>query len=416
VTVTAEHRTAAPRVLVVSASIGEGHDLPARFLVADLLARRPDAIAPIEDGLRACGPLVERVVLGGSAFESRFGNLAFDLEYALITHVAPVRRGFSRLGEALARRGLLRLVATHQPDVVVSTYPGTTEVLGRLRLSGRLDVPLVSAITDLAALRYWSHPGVDVHLITHPESEQEVRAIAGPRTRIVAARGLNDPRFAAPPSREQARRTFELPRDGKVVVVSGGGWGVGDVEGAVAAALALDGTHVVVMCGRNDALRRRLAVRFGRVRRVRLLGFTTEVPALFAAADALIHSTAGLTVLEAWALGCPTISYGWGRGHIRANNRAYMRFGIADVARDRGELAGALRRALARRASPVAAFARLPLAADVVLELIDAAAGGGSPAVGLAADAALGERVADDPAAGGHVRPLLAGDHVGDGG
>lgn len=363
---------ARPRVLVVSAPIGEGHDLPARFLVEDLRARRPDVLAPIEDGLRAGGRLIERVVLGGSAFHSELGNRIFDAEYALITHVAPVRRFAGRAMEALWAPGLLRLVARHRPDAIVSTYPGTTEVLGRLRLRGRLDAPVVSAITDLAALRYWSHPGVDVHLVVHPESEEEVRAIAGPRTRIVAVRGLNDPRFATPPPREQSRATMGLPAEGKVVVVSGGGWGVGDVEGAVATALALDVARVVVMCGRNEPLRRRLAVRFGRVPQVTLLGFTTEVPSLFAAADALIHSTAGLTVLEAWAVGCPTISYGWGRGHIRANNRAYAHFGIADVARDRDALARALRSALAQRGSPIAAFARLPLAADVVLGLLPA--------------------------------------------
>ncbi len=395
----AESRPAsAPRVLVVSASIGEGHDLPARFIVEGLLARRPDAIAPIEDGLRACGPLVERIILGGSAFHSALGNAIYDAEYALITHVAPIRRGFSRASQALGERGLLQLVDEHRPDVIVSTYPGTTEVYGRLRLLGRLQVPLVSAITDLAALRYWSHPGVDLHLITHPESEEEVRSIAGPHTRIVAARGMNDPRFATPPSREDGRRTIGLPTDGKVVVVSGGGWGVGDVEGAVATALALDGTHVVVMCGRNEPLKRRLAVRFGAVPRVTLLGFTTEVPSLFAGADALIHSTAGLTVLEAWALGCPVISYGWGRGHIRANNRAYRRFGIADVARDREGLAVSLRRALAQRSSPVEAFARLPLAADVVLELIGA-----------------GVAESPSPSVGRVPTVLLSGDHVGDG-
>jgi processive 1,2-diacylglycerol beta-glucosyltransferase len=360
----------APRVLVVSATIGEGHDLPARFLVEDLRAQRPDAAIWIEDGLRAAGRLVERIILSGSAFHSDLGNTLYDIEYALMTHVAPVRRGVSRLGEALGARGLLRLVEAHRPDVVVSTYPGTTEVYGRLRLQGRLGVPLVSAITDLAALRWWSHPGVDLHLITHPESAEEVRAIAGLRTRVVAVRGLNDPRFATPPSREQGRAALGLPSNGKVAVVSGGGWGVGDVAGAVATALAIDGTHVVVMCGRNERLRRSLAARFGRVERVTLLGFTTEAPALFAGADALIHSTAGLTVLEAWSVGCPVISYGWGRGHIRANNRAYARFGIADVAKDREALAGALGRALAQRGSPVAAFARLPLAADVVLDLL----------------------------------------------
>jgi len=359
-----------PRVLVVSASIGEGHDLPARFIAADVRAQRPDAQVWVEDGLRACGRLVERIILGGSAFHSDLGNVLYDAEYALMTHVPPVRRFVSRAGEALGARGLLGLVVTHRPDVIVSTYPGATEVYGRLRLQGRLSVPLVSAITDLAALRWWSHPGVDLHLITHPESEEEVRAIAGPRTRIVAARGMNDPRFATPPSRAEGRRTMGLPAEGKVVVVSGGGWGVGDVEGAVATALAVDGTHVAVMCGRNEPLRRALAVRFGRVERVTLLGFTTEVPALFAGADALIHSTAGLTVLEAWSVGCPVISYGWGRGHIRANNRAYARFGIADVARSRTQLAGALHHALLRRGSAVAAFAQLPLAADVVLGLL----------------------------------------------
>ena len=64
-------------------------------------------------------------------------------------------------------------------------------------------------------------------------------------------------------------------------------------------------------------------------------GFTDRMPVLFAAADALIHSTAGLTMLEALMRGLPAISYGWGVGHIRLNNEAYARFGLADVATDR---------------------------------------------------------------------------------
>jgi processive 1,2-diacylglycerol beta-glucosyltransferase len=392
-------------VLVVSASIGEGHDLPARVLVDDLLERRPDAVAEIVDALKIAGPLTEKLVMGGSAFESRWGNRLFDLEYALITHVAPVRRFASWLAERLGGRGMRRAVAAARADVVVSTYPGATEVLGRLRLRGELDVPLVSAITDLAALRYWAHPGVDLHLVTHPESEEEVLAVAGSRARVVAVRGLNDPRFAAPPSCSEGRAALGLPVEGKVVAVSGGGWGVGDVLGAVEVALGVrEVVRVVVMCGRNEGLRARLAERFGDQERVVALGFTTQVPELFAAADALVHSTAGLTVLEAWALGCPAISYGWGRGHIRANNRAYVRFGIADVARDRRELDGCLRRALAARRSPEAGFARLPVAADVVLELAGRGAGG-------TGDGAAGRGVGDAAGAGAAG---LRDEHVGD--
>jgi UDP-N-acetylglucosamine:LPS N-acetylglucosamine transferase len=357
-----------PRVLILSAAIGEGHDLPARWLAAGLAEEAPAASVRIDDGLAAMGQIVERVIIGGSAFDSRVGNLLFDIEHWLITKVGPLRSAFARVGTRVGGPGLLRLIEREDPVVVVSTYPGTTEVLARLRQRGRLRVPVVSAITDLASLRFWAHPGVDLHLVTHPESVEEVRAVAGPSAVVVPVRGLNDPGFAHPPDRNAARRALELPADAPVVVVSGGGWGVGDIEGAVDAVLALPSGLAVVMCGRNEPLRDRLAGRYGAEDRVRLLGFTDRVPELFSAADALVHSTAGLTVLEAHVCACPTISYGWGRGHIRANNRAFRRFGLADVARTRAELGPALTRALARRPSANGSFASLPTAAAVVSE------------------------------------------------
>jgi UDP-N-acetylglucosamine:LPS N-acetylglucosamine transferase len=245
-----------------------------------------------------------------------------------------------------------------------------TEVLGRLRARGRLDVPFASAITDLAALRYWAHPACDLHLITHPESEAEVRALAGDHTRIVPVRGLNPPGFSNPPAREAARRALELPAAGPVILVSGGGWGVGDIEGAVAGALEVPHAQVLVLCGNNDELRERFESRPDP--HVRPLGFTDRMPELMAAADVLIHSTAGLTVLEAAICGCWTISYGWGRGHIRANNRAFKRFGLADVAEDRAALRLALARALRADRARDTSWLALPTAGAVVLEFASA--------------------------------------------
>ena len=270
----------------------------------------------------------------------------------------------------LGARRLLRRIVAERPDVVVSTYPGTSELLGRLRRHGRLAVPAVSAITDLAALRYWSHPGVDLHLVTHPESVEEVRRITrGPR--VVPVRGLNSPDFLLPRDRLAARRDLGLPEEPKLVVVSGGGWAVGDLAGAVDVALGIEGAHALVLCGRNEEERRRLEERYEGDGRVRLMGFTDRMGDVLAAADALVHSTAGLTVLEAHVRGCPTISYGWGRAHIRANNEAFARFGLADVAANRDQLAAALRLALAQRPAPNLSFAELPSAASLVLECVD---------------------------------------------
>lgn len=355
-----------PRVLILSASIGEGHDLPARVLAEGLRAERPDVSVRIEDGLLAMGWPVDRVVMGGSPLHSTWGNRVFDLEYGLITHV-PTRWLAAALLHGFGWRGLRRLIVSASPDVIVSTYPGVTEVLGWMRRRGRLDVPAVSTITDLAALRYWARPGIDLHLLTHPQSAMEVRALA-PSSRIECVRGLTADEFMSPRDRAEARRALDLPADPPIVVVSGGGWAVGDLAGAVRAALEVPAPYVVCLCGRNQIVRDGIERDFTGEPRVRTVGFTDRMGDLLAAADVLVHSTAGLTVLEATIRGCSVISYGWGRAHIRVNNRAFARFGLADVAATPAELRASLRAALARSPQPDRSFEALPSAASLVLE------------------------------------------------
>jgi processive 1,2-diacylglycerol beta-glucosyltransferase len=358
------------KVLILSASIGEGHDLPARVLAEGIEREAPGAEVEIVDSLGLVNPLVRRLVLDSSRFHSKWGNRFFDLSYRLITDVAPTRWLAAKVTQWLAARPLRRAVLERDPDVAISTYPVATEVLGALRARGRIDVPVVSAITDLAALRYWAHPGVDLHLITHPESAAEVREIA-PGAGVRCVRGLTDERFYEPRGQPETRAELGLPAEGPVVIVSGGGWAVGDLKGAAEEALQLERSTVVCLCGRNDELRSALTDRFAGEPRVVVEGFTERMPDWFAAADLLVHSTAGLTVLEAIMSGCGVVSYGWGLGHVRVNNEAFTRFGLAEVARSRAELEPAMRRALAAKPVPDDSFARLPSAASAVLGLAD---------------------------------------------
>ena len=87
-----------------------------------------------------------------------------------------------------------------------------------------------------------------------------------------------------------------------------------------------------------------------------------------AAADAMVHSTAGLTVLEAHIRGCPVVSYGFSAGHLRANNAAFERFGLAEVARSGHELESILRHLTRERRPPDSSFASLPPISARVLE------------------------------------------------
>jgi hypothetical protein len=81
----------------------------------------------------------------------------------------------------------------------------------------------------------------------------------------------------------------------------------------------------------------------------------------------MVHSTAGLTVLEAHIRGCPVVSYGFSAGHLRANNAAFERFGLAEVARSDHELESVLRHLSRERRPPDSSFASLPSIASRAL-------------------------------------------------
>jgi UDP-glucose 4-epimerase len=354
------------QILIISADIGEGHDLPARAIAREFRDEDPDAQVSIVNGLPAMGRVLTNVLRESSAFMFAWIPWWFDFQYRLFMQFTPTRWLARTLLRLLGSRGLMRLIRAHDPDLIVSTYPGVTAVLGELRRRRRLDVPCYSSITDLAGLYFWAHPGIDLHFITHPESAEEVENIAGPGS-VRWAKPPTSSSFLAFRSRSDARRSLGLPADGTVIAVSGGGWGVGDLTGATRAALEVPDATVLCLCGRNDRLRAKIAKRFASEPRLRLMGFTDRMGDVLAASDALVHSSAGLTVLEAIIRGCPVISYGFGYGHVRASNAALVRFGLAQVAPTPKDLGPALERALAEQPEPDGSFARRPSTASLIL-------------------------------------------------
>jgi UDP-N-acetylglucosamine:LPS N-acetylglucosamine transferase len=314
------------------------------------------------------GKICAAVLRNGSKVTFRWMPWLFDIQYWLITKFAPARWLFHHIGYLVGGRGLLKMIAKYDPDTVISTYPGVTAVLGMLRENRRLDIPVQSAITDLAGLRYWAQPGVDLHYVTHPESIEEVEKLVGPGT-VEWVRPPISREFLMPRTRRDARQALELPVHARIVLVSGGGWGVGDLEGAIRSALVGDDTIVVCITGRNDVAREKLEKDFGDNEQVRVLGFTEQMSDWMAAADAMIHATAGLTVLEAHIRGCPVVSYGFSAGHLRANNAAFERFGLAEVARSDHELESVLRHVTKERQSPDSSFASLPSIASRALSV-----------------------------------------------
>jgi UDP-N-acetylglucosamine:LPS N-acetylglucosamine transferase len=236
-------------------------------------------------------------------------------------------------------------------------------------------VPVCSSISDPAGLYYWAHPGIDLHLLSWPESLAEAERIGGPG-RAATVRPLIDRRFLAAVSREGARSALDLPQEARVVLVSGGGWGLGDLAGATDVALSTrpDAT-VICLSGRSPRTRASLRAAFQDDPRVRVLDFTDQMPEWLAASDVLIHTTGGTTALEARCAGCPLINYGTGVAHVRAHARALAKWGVAEWAQDRAALGPGLARTLARGRPAPLAIDELPDAAELVAEVARAGRG-----------------------------------------
>jgi UDP-N-acetylglucosamine:LPS N-acetylglucosamine transferase len=355
------------RVLVMCADIGEGHVTVARSLADSLSARDDVASVAFRTDLGVMGPRFGRFMTNGFHTHMDDVGWSYELAYRVFFQLAAPRVAAHLALAALAGRGLRRTIAESRADVVVVEYPVLSAALGQLRALGRLPVPVCSSISDPAGLYYWAHPGLDLHLLSWPEALEEVERIAGPG-KAAAVRPLVDPRFSRAPPPAEARAALELPPQRPVLLVSGGGWGLGDLAGTTEVALQMV-PEALVLClaGRSERAYARLSALYGSEPRVQVRGFTERMPELLSAANALIHTTGGTTALEARIVGCPLINYGTGPAHVRAHARAMAERRLAEWAPDRTALPVALSRTLAGPRPAPLQTAQLPDAAELVV-------------------------------------------------
>jgi UDP-N-acetylglucosamine:LPS N-acetylglucosamine transferase len=363
-----------PRAVIVSASVGAGHDAVAKEL---------------EVRLREAGLNVDRHdfldLLPGGTGKLFVGTYHTMLERAPWTWKLlyggldnpRMMSGQARLFTWLAGRAMRRALKD-DTAIVVSTYPLASQVLGRLRRTGKVSQRVHTYLTDFSVHRLWASPYVDSHVAVHPVPAEQAEQIDCQDVHVVTP--LVDRRFrpVAKASRAAARQRWGLPHDAKIALLVGGSWGAGDLERTVADVEAADPRFTcVVVCGRNEALRERLESAG-----VTALGWVDDMPSLMHAADVLVQNAGGITVLEAVASGIPVITYRSIPGHGLTNAAALDKAGVAPWARTHAELAPLLDRVL-RSASAVPA----PWGVDPVALLLETAGlghlAGAAPAVVL---------------------------------
>lgn len=330
----------AARVLIVSGSVGAGHDGAANELAARL--RAAGVTVTVRDFLAAVPRPATRLLRDGYTVSVGHVPVAFEFLFRRLEH-----RGLLwRTEQLVCRSGaatVLDWLAEDDPDVVVSTYPLASQCLGELRADGRLSVPVVTYLTDPAAHRSWVHPAVDLQLTVSAATAAQGRADYG--LPMTVAGPLVPDRFAGPvsPARLAALRSeLDLSGIAPVALLVAGSLGLGDVVSTARDVVAA-GVVPLVLCGRNAGLQQRLS----RVPGVRAVGWRRDVHELMQLADVLVQNAGGLSFTEALVAGLPALTYRPIPGHGRANARILDRAGLSPWAHTRAELSQVLHHQIA---------------------------------------------------------------------
>ncbi len=373
---------AARTVLFLVSDTGGGHRRAAEAVIGALAARYPGQFQPVLcdplAGPGAARPLRWLARLYGPVV--RRAPWAWGAAYHL-TNSAPAMAVLWRTVFALANRPVTRAVAAMRPAVIVSCHPLT----GRPAALAARRTPLITLVTDLVSVHAsWRYPGS--RHVAVPTAHAGAR-FAGllPDTAwtdvgLPAAVGtLPGPLAAA--DRIGLRRQLGVADGDFLVLLAGGAEGCGGLaRRARAIVRAFPDARVVVICGRNEHLRRRLsASRRGSPGRLTILGFVTNVADWLRCADLVVTKAGPGMIAEAACCATPMLLTSHlpgqehgncdlvtqaGAGRVVRGVRAMVRV-IGELASDPGALA------LLRAGS--GALAR-PSAAAEVADLIAAQA------------------------------------------
>ena len=341
--------SAKPRAVIVSASVGAGHDAVA----AELAARLEEAGVAVDrhDFLDLLPGPAGGILVGSYHRMLDRAPWTWKLLYGSLDNHRMMSMQ-ATLFTALAGRRMRRVVADENVRIVVSTYPLASQVLGRLRRRGKVTKRVHTYLTDFSVHRLWASPDVDAHLAVDRIPAEQARGIGCRNVSVITP--LVDRRFTPVDDRLRyaARARWGLPQDARLALLVGGSWGAGEIERTVDDVEAADpGLTCLVVCGRNEPLRQRLLAAGVR----HAFGWVEDMPSLMHAADVLVQNAGGMTVQEAVASGLPVVTYRSIPGHGLTNAAALDAAGVARWVRHRGDLAAALSEATAATAGPAVA-------------------------------------------------------------
>jgi len=298
--------------LILSCNVGEGHNAVARALAEQL--QQQNCSAQVLDALHLARPALSRAVayyhncayryfprLYGNSYEgiTRENTLAYQSVQRLLAHPP-----------AMFTQRLQNLILQNRYDAILCTHVIPALLLTILQRKNSLPHPCCTAFvaTDYSCVPLLNETELDAYFIPQRDLVEEFIDQGLPREKLYPLGIPVCDRYGQKQEQDAARRELGLLGYAHVVLLMSGSMGAGPVEALVRDLYYCLGedTAIVVLCGRNEKLRRTLTAYYP-AHRVIPVPFTHRVNTYMDAADLLITKAGGITCSEAGQKGIPLL-------------------------------------------------------------------------------------------------------------
>jgi UDP-N-acetylglucosamine:LPS N-acetylglucosamine transferase len=199
--------------------------------------------------------------------------------------------------------------ANSEPDLVVSLVPNFNRAIGESLSRAVPGVPFMTVLTDLADFppRFWIEPSVQAHVVCGTQQAADQAVDNGcDAARVYRVSGMMlRPAFYDFPALDRAQSRQELGIDPSALtgIVMFGGHGSAEM---LRVARLLPDTPLILLCGHNERLARRLRAIPSRAPRV-IVGFTSDIQRWMRLGDFFVGKPGPGSISEALQCGLPVV-------------------------------------------------------------------------------------------------------------
>ena len=334
-----------PKILIITAAFGEGHNSAARNLSLALDAM--GAETRVADPCVLSAPHSTAVLQWGYRLVTTHFPKVWEKIYKATDNC-----DFSRPNLPLMRRPesyLDGLIADYKPDAVVSTYPVYPYFLERHFAETGNRLPVFTVVTDSIEINAsWLRAPTDWFLATDRATLEAMRSRGVPQEKITVTGFPVNPAFSEMPPVDAADtckpfRILYFPTAKKPFVR----------RHCRALLDSSPDIHLTVVMGKNFRLLQSRAreIKAAYPGRVRLLGWTKKVPQLITKHHMVVGKAGGATVHEAIAARCPMLIHHLVPGQEEGNLQLLQQLGAGDLAESPQDLTDAVTAIIANDAA-----------------------------------------------------------------